>query len=120
MAASQVAHCPAAHTCVLQSPDVRQALPAPHGGQARPPQSTSVSVPSLTPSEHVEAGEQVREPVVLFVVQLPLAHVAPDVQGDPVRQTAQGPPQSTDVSPPFVAPSSQLGGWQIPPAHVCD
>lgn len=77
-----------------------------------PPQSTSVSVPFLTPSEQVEALHM--DPTQFAVWQsaateqlLPVAHL-PHVL----------PPQSVSVSVPFFVWSEQVGTWHVPPAHT--
>src|SRR6188474_2819948 len=48
------------------------------------------------------------------LLQTPLRQSLLALQCWPIRQSAQvGPPQSTSVSVPFLAPSSQAG-WQMP------
>ena len=79
-------------------------MPLRHAPQAPPPQSTSVSVPFLTPSVQVGAAHLPLEQTPLvqslgtlhFLVSAHLGQVAP--------------PQSTSVSAPFCLLSVQVGG----------
>jgi hypothetical protein len=48
-----VAQCPPTQLPVVQSAFTTHVSPSAHGGQVGPPQSTSVSAPSFTPSVHV-------------------------------------------------------------------
>jgi len=93
---------PPLHELVWQSPFATQVAPSPQAPQLGPPQSTSLSPPFLTPSEHVGAW------------QTPLTHTPlwpspPLEQPPPVPHAAHGPPQSMPVSPPFCAPSLHDG-----------
>src|SRR6185436_10325523 len=73
-----------------------------------PPQSTSVSSWSCSPSEHVAAH--------LPATQLPPAQSALTVQTWLKPHFGQEPPpQSTSVSVPFFTLSEQLGAWHVPP-----
>jgi hypothetical protein len=73
--------------------------PPEHGPQRSPPQSTSVSVPFRTPSEHD--------------THVPLSQ-RPDRQSPgtvhvlPSSQPGHSPPQSTPTSPPSIVPFVQL------------
>lgn len=88
-----------------QSPFTLQASPLPHGEQL-PPQSTSVSLPSLLPSPQVDV--HFPDLQVLLLPQSPLTeHVFPSAQAP------QLPPQSWSVSLPLRTPSVQLGGKQV-------
>jgi hypothetical protein len=63
----------------------------------------SVSVPFLTPSEHVAAAHVPFE-------QKPVAQSPPDRQPWPVAHVGHvPPPQSVPVSAPFFAPSEHVG-----------
>jgi len=107
---------------VLQLP-LRQSLallqltPVGHFGQVRPPQSTPVSMPFLTPSVHVAAAHIF---IVVVVVTLVTGFVSVTFTGAQLllRQSLgaeqpplaahlghKGPPQSTPVSAPFLTPS---------------
>src|SRR5690606_31223084 len=87
--------------------DEPHVAPAPQSfaGAHEPPQSTSVSSPFFTPSEHEASAQAPPE-------QLPLAQSASPRQSAPVSQPSQAPPQSTSLSFWFNVPSLQLGGWQ--------
>lgn len=93
---------------VLQSPLSPHICPKPHFAHA-PPQSTSDSLPFMTPSEH-EGTWQTPAVHTPLPQSAGVAHVAPSAHGS---QT--GPPQSTSVSAPFRSPSLQGGGAQVPP-----
>ena len=87
----------------VQSASTPQPLFTAHLAAQEPPQSTSASVPFLTPSSHCEATHKCVVPLQIAEVQspstpqpLPAAHFA-----------AQEPPQSTAVSSWPCAPSSQ-------------
>jgi hypothetical protein len=103
-------HLPLAHLLLRQSqsdatPHVR---PTGQRAQLPPPQSTSDSVPFLTPSLHVAA---LQNPAVhtLFEQSLAVVHALP------APHAAQpAPPQSTSDSVPFLRPSVQPFGWQVP------
>jgi hypothetical protein len=58
---------PAVHVPLAQSLPLVQAFPAAHGGHSSPPQSTSVSPPSLMPSVHVGAAPLLDATVALVV-----------------------------------------------------
>src|SRR5205085_2483891 len=105
------AHAPARHWPLWQSPAIMHARPFGHGAHG-PPQSTSLSPPSLIPSPHAE------------VEQRWLAH-SRLWQSDPARQWRLGahpghtpPPQSTSVSAPFFTPSLQLVTAHAPSLHT--
>jgi hypothetical protein len=81
-----------------------------HGEQSGPPQSISVSLPLVTPSEQL--GESQVPPLQSRELQsIARLHPSPGEQGE------QRPPQSTSVSVPFSRPSEQVGAWQVPPSH---
>jgi hypothetical protein len=78
------------------------ALPCAHGAHG-PPQSTSVSLPSSTPSAH-ESGAQTFERHVAEAQSAFTLHASPGGHG------AHEPPQSTSVSSPFFLPSAHETG----------
>jgi hypothetical protein len=91
------------HTLEVQLPEVQSAgnehaLPVAHFAHV-PPQSTSVSDPSLTlsvhPSTHAEFRQVCESQSVLTV------------HAEPAGQAPQLPPQSTSVSVPLIRPSKQ-------------
>jgi hypothetical protein len=93
----------------VQSAGTAQERPFAHLLGQEPPQSTSVSVPSLTPSAQPAASHRCVEALQTPEVQSvgaaqpsPFAHVFP-------WATQVVPPQSTPVSVPFCSPSVQLG-----------
>ena len=96
------------HTPVVQSAGLPHPCPDTQSGHG-PPQSTSVSLPFLTPSLHEEA----------LHVFVPGSHTA-SMQSVPTRQARlvmhlpqAAPPQSMSVSLPFLTPSPHCAG-----AHV--
>ncbi len=91
----------------LQSESWLQLLPSPHFWH-EPPQSVSVSSPSLVPLPQW-AGRQ------LAFWQTPVAQSEPALQYFPSAQRGQpdAPPQSTSVSAPFFTPSLQAGTAQL-------
>jgi len=109
------------HFCIEQYPDAQSlfgppgvgplALHEPPGGQGGqvPPQSTSVSVPLLTPSLQPE-------PAHVPELQIPLSQSGPMAQSWPgVHVEQSGPPQSTSVSVPSTMPFLQTGSErQVP------
>lgn len=105
---------PAMQIWLWQSDAETHAFPVAQAAQIVPPQSTSVSLPSLTPSKHEDP-----------VWQTPPAHV-PLWQSEPVRhpfpaeQAAQiGPPQSMSVSlPSLTASKHEDPAWQMPPEQI--
>jgi hypothetical protein len=99
------------HTKLSQSSGAAQSWPALHGAH-EPPQSTSVSLPLLTPSEQL-GGWHCPPPHTLLVQSLPAVHVCPTAQSP---QAA--PPQSTSVSVPFFTPSVHVALWQTLPVHT--
>jgi hypothetical protein len=102
---------PAVQTPLAQSEANAQLFPSEQGEQV-PPQSTSVSFPSLALSVHV--GWAQTPPVqVLLVQSAPLAHFFPSSQREQV------PPQSTSVSLPSCFPSAQ-GPTMSPPVPLPD
>jgi hypothetical protein len=111
----RAAHVPAVQRPETQSAFRPQCLPFAHfrlwPSHCAPPQSTSVSLPSMTESvhdthrlglvpKHKLFTQSLLEPHLLRSAHLWLApsHVAP--------------PQSTSVSVPFCTVSVQVGGWQ--------
>jgi len=109
-----------AHRFPVQFPDAQsigplvQILPAAHPGQVPPPQSTSVSVPFLTKSVHVEA-------LHTLVMQ------TPEMQSEAIRQLLVSvhlahelPPQSMALSDPFWMPSAHVGGRHRFPVQFPD
>src|SRR5689334_20079105 len=100
------AHLFAVQMALWQSEAPTHVLPSAQGEQgAPPPQSMSVSLLFLAPSEQVAAH-------TLLVQTPPLQSVlAPHAL--PVAQSGHAPPQSMSVSEPFLAPSAQPA-----PAHV--
>jgi hypothetical protein len=97
--------------CVSQMPDVqsepaRHARLGTHAGQT-PPQSTSVSLPSLVPLLQLGRPQKPLE-------QAPLAQSAARLQCLPTAQRVHvvTPPQSVSDSPPFWTLSEQDGGSQ--------
>src|SRR6185312_1987485 len=88
------------HTPLKQSPSPSQLLPPRQCGQKPPPQSTSVSVPSLRPS-----SQRVPTHLPVTVEHSMLVQSSGRAQPWPVEQGAQVPPQSTSVSLPFCTPS---------------
>ncbi len=74
-----------------------------HGAHRLPPQSTDVSVPFFTPSEHVAAAQVPFE-------QNPVWQSLPEMQPCPVAHVGHvPPPQSVPVSAPFFEPSVHVG-----------
>jgi hypothetical protein len=104
------------HRPELQSAPAPHALPLAHFGQALPPQSTSLSLPSFAPLLHEAIGR-----AQALLRQIAEAQSAAPVQALAAAHLGQvGPPQSTSVSAPFFAPSVQLLCWsaaQTPPAQ---
>jgi hypothetical protein len=94
-----------------QSVPARQALPSAHVGQPPPPQSTSVSVPFFTVSEHVAAW-QTRP------VHTPLSQSAATAHARLAAHGVHEPPQSTSVSVPSFILSVQLAAMQAWPAQT--
>jgi hypothetical protein len=97
-------HSPALQTWPRQSSGVEQAFPSGQGEHA-PPQSTSVSLPLRTWSEH-DAARQMDPTQDKLVQSVAVAQAAP------VEHGAQAPPQSMSDSAPFIFPSEQEGAWQ--------
>jgi hypothetical protein len=99
------------HTTLVQSPATTQDSPGSQSPQVPPPQSMSVSAPFFTLSPHVGAWQ------VLFgatPVQTPLWQSPATTHVLPTPQSAQGPPQSTSLSPWFFTPSPQVGAAHWP------
>src|SRR5207245_2329504 len=99
-------------TPLVQSAPARHAWPSPQSGQVLPPQSTSLSVPFLTPSPQVGAARtdelHTRPWQTPATAQFfPLAHLV-----------GQEAPQSTSPSVPFWIPSLQVGAAQIAPMQI--
>jgi hypothetical protein len=102
-------HTPFEQKLETQSPLTLQPLPATHRTQP-PPQSTSVSAASLTPSLQPAAGRQA------LLVQLPLAQSVGKTHICPAAQPGQlPPPQSTSVSALSRLPSLHGDVAQRPP-----
>ncbi len=92
---------PSAQKPEAQSPAVAQCWPWPHREHA-PPQSTSVSLPSLPPLLHVPALQ-------IWPRHTALRQSAPFVHPRPSAHfCAHDPPQSTALSPPSCLPSQQV------------
>lgn len=109
------AHAPLApQTPEAQSAAEEQAKPSLHSapGQAAAPQSTSVSSPFLTPSEHVGAAQAPSPPQTPDEQSAAVEQSAPAPQGS--QPEAGAPPQSTSVSPALRTPSTQVGATQTP------
>ena len=97
----------------MQSVATEQVCPVPHLVEQLPPQSTSVSVPFLTPSLQVAIAHRPFEQTpleqsLLAVHTLLALH----------RLQLVWPPQSTSLSPPFLTLSLQAGAAQIPPVQT--
>src|SRR5205814_8859664 len=90
------------HTPRAQSESAAQPLPRGHFAHVGPPQSTSVSMPSLRPFAQGDAAH-------LPLVQVALAQSAPATQLRPSGQPGQLPPQSRSDSVPFLTPSVHDG-----------
>jgi hypothetical protein len=104
---------PELHTPVWQSLPELHILPPAQGRQDKPPQSTSLSVPFLTPSEQL-AGAQRNIRQTPLAQSLPVLHTLKSPQGGHVP-----PPQSTSVSFPSLIPSRQVDGVvQTPALHA--
>src|SRR5262245_32284986 len=103
---------PPVQRVVVQSAPVAQTLPTAQSLHAGPPQSTSVSMPPLKPSLHVESHVKVPGSHIPPAQSLLAAHVFPGP-----HFCGHGPPQSTSVSPPFFTASLHAGAWHWPPAH---
>ncbi len=76
-----------------------------------PPQSTSLSVPFLTPSLQVGAAQVSSAAQIPSVQSVPSAQLAPSA-----HRVGHDPPQSTSLSLPSFLPSVQLGGEGALPA----
>jgi hypothetical protein len=101
------------HEPEAQSVATAQESPFAHFAGQEPPQSTSVSSPSLIPSVQLGAAVGVAQRWVPGS-QKPEAQSAAAPQPTPFAQvlpcaTQIVPPQSTPVSPPFITPSVQVG-----------
>jgi hypothetical protein len=113
---------PVAQTPDEQSPSEAQDLAAAQRSHVRPPQSTSVSSPFLTPSSHVGASqmpsvEQTPESQSASpTLPSPAGHAFPGAHAGHTLPDAAAPPQSASVSPPFLTPSSQVGAAHHPSA----
>jgi hypothetical protein len=92
------------HTPLWQSVTTLQSLLVPQA-EHEPPQSVSVSVPFLVPSEQLDAWH-------VPAMHTPLVQSAPVVQPLPSAHLSVGahePPQSTSVSVPFLTMSPHVG-----------
>src|SRR4051794_7813704 len=85
-----------------------------HLAQVGPPQSTSVSMPSLVPLP------QGPVPMHLPLLQTPLRQslLPPHLALAPQRGQGVAPPQSTSLSPPFCFASVQVGATQTSIAQI--
>jgi hypothetical protein len=103
---------PSVQTPLLQSVGCKHCSPSAQDGQAPPPQSTSVSLPSLMLSRQV-AGEHVRGPGLHSVLMQSLLarQCLPSAQA-----VHQVPPQSVSVSSQFFTPSKQVAHGAAPVA----
>src|SRR5688572_389646 len=101
------------HAPDAQSEGKRQSSPSAQPGQP-PPQSTPVSLWLSTPSAQVGTVGSTQR-LVMPTSQLPETQSPLSRQSRPLAQGAQGPPQSTSLSPPFCTRSSQRtgGGAQV-------
>src|SRR4051812_29553129 len=97
----EVAQRPETHAPDWQSVFTEHAKPEAHPEQTPPPQSTSVSLPFLTPSAQPEAQVPLEHTPPLQSVLAP--HFFPSAQ-----RARHEPPQSTSVSSPSRALSKQL------------
>src|SRR5207245_1350669 len=91
---------PLVHIMLLQSVPVMHTLPRSQGEQSGPPQSTSVSLPFLTPSLHDDAAH-------IRLVQNPLWQSLPWRHILWASHGMHEPPQSISVSSPSFARSMQ-------------
>jgi hypothetical protein len=93
------------HTKLTQSSAARHSLLSAQSAQLAPPQSTSVSVPSLTVLLQLATWH------VPFKQFTPATQSAVPPQLWPAEHSAlpQAAPQSTSPSSPFLTPSLQLG-----------
>src|SRR5258708_39780490 len=98
---------PLAQRPEAQSPFPVHILPVPHAGQEPPPQSTSVSVPFLTPSEQLGAWHFPPVHTMLWQSR-PAEHDLPAGHAGHVP-----PPQSTSVSLPFLDRKSVVEGVSV-------
>jgi len=99
-------------TPLVQSLPAMQLCPSAHFMQVGPPQSTSVSVPFLTPSKQVAARQ-------MLLMQTLLWQAFPEQQGCPaLPHCVHVPPKQTKVVVPQALPEQQ--GCPAPPhaTHV--
>ena len=96
----QLTHVSASQVLLTQSAPTRHDIPSPHGMQAPPPQSTSVSPPHRMPSLQLPAMQTKPE-------QQALTQSAGPRQGSPSSHGSHDPPQSMPVSSPLRTESSQ-------------
>ena len=80
--------------------------------QVAPPQSTPVSSPFFTESEHVAAAHVLDARSHTRELQS-----SPEVQGLPTKHGEQSPPQSVWLSPPFFTPSEHVGAKHMDDAE---
>jgi hypothetical protein len=98
-----------AHTVVAQSPPVEHTWPVAHLVVHEPPQSTSLSLPSSTPSRQLDATHTSLSTLHQADAQSALCtHFCLSAHGMQVA-----PPQSTSVSSPSITPSVQWLVWQV-------
>jgi hypothetical protein len=96
---------------VTQSEATRHCFPLAHGAHAGPPQSTSVSAPSLIPSVQVDMTD-----VQTFITQVLEQQSCVTMQGLPTTWHPGPPPWQTL---PLQAPEQQLWFvWHAPPAGM--
>src|SRR5262245_9674931 len=89
---------PTSHFLLKQSASALQPFSKPHFTGQLPPQSTSVSVPFVTPSSHVGTWQS-------SSMQTPLLQSWAVTHAFVSAHGAQLPPQSTSVSSSFCTPS---------------
>jgi hypothetical protein len=107
------AQCRLWQTPLVQSDDAAHPAPVPQvfacPSHVAPPQSTSVSVPFCTPSEHVAAWHVFPALQILLVQSPPTLHFLVSPHGE-----HDAPPQSTSVSSPSITPSLQCAETHVP------
>lgn len=107
------------HTLLAQSAPERHFRPLPHFVAQQPavqlplPQSTSVSNPFCWPSGQLGAWH-IPPAHTLLWQSAPVRHLFKSPHRGHWGSGTFTPPQSWSVSLPFLTPSLQLGGWQVP------
>jgi len=104
--------CDPEQTPLWQSPATKHPSPSEHFDVVEhvPPQSTSVSVPFLTPSLQADAEQKCEPGQTPLVQSAAIKHPLPSAQ---VLPGAHVPPQSVSVSFPFFTLSVQTGAAQM-------